>query len=291
MIDKRTITCTNEDNISVIFGRSFSPFVLTDADGIYGVENDVNTSANTMTDGSTYQGTTVKMRNIVLTMHDKDDHQTNRDLLYNLFKPKSYGTLTYKEGTVEREIKYQVEEIQIEQGRSAKATVSLLCPDPFFTGLKDIVVSMAAWSAEFEWIHEFVDGGEEFGKRMDSRLETIDNRAAADNIGITITINANGAVKNPSVTHVENNQHITLGTTAVPFNMIFGDQVTITTETNNKHVYLERGGVKTEINEYLTEDSEFIQLMHGKNSIGYAADEGVDYMTVSIKFRYRYLGV
>lgn len=45
------------------------------------------------------------------------------------------------------------------------------------------------------------------------------------------------------------------------------------------------------INEYLSEGSEFVQLQHGKNTITYTADSGTDYMSVSIFYRLLYLGV
>ena len=46
-----------------------------------------------------------------------------------------------------------------------------------------------------------------------------------------------------------------------------------------------------EINEYLDEESEFIQLMRGENTIGYAADSGDGYLSETVTFRYKYLGV
>ena len=45
------------------------------------------------------------------------------------------------------------------------------------------------------------------------------------------------------------------------------------------------------INEFLAEGSEFIQLQHGKNTITYTADTGTNYMSVSIFYRLLYLGV
>ena len=70
-----------------------------------------------------------------------------------------------------------------------------------------------------------------------------------------------------------------------------GDILRITTGTNEKDVVLVRGETKTSVNEYLDEESEFIQLVHGPNTITYAADAGRDYMNVTIIYRYRYLGV
>ena len=69
-----------------------------------------------------------------------------------------------------------------------------------------------------------------------------------------------------------------------------GDVLTITTAVNNKHIKLKSGGVVTEVNEYMTEDSEFIQLMFGDNNIAYSADVGEEYMVVNIKYAYEYEG-
>ena len=83
----RKITCTNEDNVSVVFTDKFNPWLLESVEGIYENKNNVSTSTNTMTDGSTLQGSTVAMRNIVMTLRDRPDadHQANRSLHYRLF--------------------------------------------------------------------------------------------------------------------------------------------------------------------------------------------------------------
>ncbi len=292
----RKIICSNDDGVSVTFNDTFSPFLLENCDGIYCVTNNVTTSENTAIDGSTYQGSVTKMRNIVLTLRDKPgaDHQYNRNLLYNLFKPKSAGTFTYYEDddADAKIIEYYVETIDIDSVKRARqATVSLLCPDPFFTDPEDLTVTMAGWDALWEFEHEFQDGGEEFGARVAEYLKTIENSTGIEGIGLTITITALGSVTNPSVTHVESGEVIEVGTESNPLELVLGNQVVITTGTNNKHVYLVQDGVQTEINQYLSEDSEFIQLISGTNTIGYFADNGEEYMTVEISYRYKYLGV
>jgi hypothetical protein len=149
---------------------------------------------------------------------------------------------------------------------------------------------MAGWVSAFEFPFEIPQEGLSFGSRVEEKLKTIDNTSAAENIGLTITITANGSIKNPSIYHVEKNEQITVGTADNPFNLVNGDTVIITTGTNDKHAYLVHNGVKTEINAYLSEDSEFIQLQHGFNTIGYSAEAGEEHMTVEISYRYRYLG-
>ena len=245
-----------------------------------------------MVDGSTYQGSTTKQRNIVITAQMERDYQANRDLLYKCFKPKSTGLFTYIEGGETRVIDYKVEGIDIDEaGVVRNFSISLLCPDPFFRDLEDISVSMASWTGLFEWPHEFLEEKEPFAERTAEVLKEIENDSAADNIGITVTLEAEGPVINPAVYHAESGEFIKIGNEARSFSINAGDVVIITTETNNKAVYLVRDGVKQEINEYLDEDSDFIQLQHGTNTIRYTADAGEDYLNVTVSYRFRYLGV
>lgn len=286
----RSITCSNGNGVTVTFGeREPSPFLLVEAEGIYEASNNVTISENTMTDGGAYQGSVAKVRNIVLTVKDAENHVYNRNLLDALFKAGSPGTLIFREDTNERKATYYVESINSTGEYGVRTyTVSLLCPDPFFYAMADRYVLLAAWVENFEFPHEFKVAGEEFGYRSTQKSQNITNENAADGIGMTITITASGAVENPSIIRVESNESITIGSQGNPFEMIAGDVLTITTSDNDKHVYLTSGGVTTEVNQYLTEDSVFIQLMRGNNNIGYRADVGEDAMAVRISYRLKY---
>ena len=281
--------------MEVLFDSTFNPFLLEDCDGIYSVKNTVSVFDNTMTDGGTYQGSVTQMRNIVLTLRDNvnSDHEANRTLLYRLFKPKTKGTFIYHEDkkAESRSIDYYVENIESDGvSRARRYTVSLVCPDPFFVAPRDLVVTLSGWNPLFEFPFEISSDGIEFGTRSEEKLKNIENLSASDNIGLTITVKANGKIKNPTIYHVENGEKIEVGTEANPLSLVSGDEVIITTGTNDKHVYVVHEGKKTEINNYLSEESEFIQLQHGSNTIGYSATVGEEYMAVEIAYRYRYLG-
>ena len=289
----KTVLCKNEDDVQIEF--SYEPeaeFFLISLDGVYSVSNNVTTSANTFTDGSTYQGSTTKQRNIVITAEFDDEYQSRRDFLYKSFKPKSPGTFYYEEGDEKRQIDYYVESIEIdEKGVCRNAVISLICPDQFFKDPADATVSMAGWQPCFEFVHEFTDELEEFGVRVAELVKDIDNDSAADHIGIEVIMEAEGQVTNPILYHLQQDIHIQVGTEAYPLNMEPGDKVRITTGTNEKNVYFIHNGQETKINEYLEEESEFIQLIHGRNTFVYDAAAGVDYLNVTIKYRFRYLGV
>ena len=290
----RKVTCSNNNGSTMIFSTDgFTPFMLAQTDGLYQAENNVSISDNTMTDGGTYQGSVVKKRNIVLTLLDAPANvfnQAHRDALYVLFAEGTKGTLTYEENGSERVIDYYVEKIYKGKLKSRLITVSLLCADPFFYDKDATTVQMANWIADFEFIHEFKAEGEELGHRSGERLVNIVNDTATNNIGMTITLEASSDVTNPRITRVESDTHIQLGSVSYPFEMVNGDVVIITTSTNDKHVYLIRGTEKVEVNEYLTEDSVFIQLMRGNNNIGYTADYGDNYLSVAIQYKMKYEG-
>lgn len=65
----RSINCTNQLGYSINFGEtSISPFVLIDVDGIYNYEYEVTTQDNGNLDGTTFIGSKMKARNIVITV-------------------------------------------------------------------------------------------------------------------------------------------------------------------------------------------------------------------------------
>ena len=163
--------------------------------------------------------------------------------------------------------------------------------DPYFRGSEDIRVVMAAWLAQFEFPHEFLEEGEEFGVRSSSVMSTVENLNGVNGIGMTVRIGATGPVTNPKLYHVEQGDYIAIGTAEHPFSMDAEDKVIIETTTGKKRVRRIRNNVTTTIDEYLDPASEFIQLNTGENTLRYAADEGEIYMTVVISYRMRYLGV
>ena len=238
----------------------------------------VNTSSNTGVDGSVYHSSALKQRNIVLTLKDIGNYVENRAFLNALFEEKTFGELLIRDGS---------------EGINAYRThqVSLICPDPYFYDLYDTSFTMSSFMPSFSFKHAFMAAKEEFGYRQKEKIKVINNELSVDGTGLTIKISCNGSVKNPSITRVEDHAHIYIGTTEKPLNLVAGDVVTVTTESGNKKVTLTHDGTVLSINQYLSEDSTFLQLSRGTNSIGYSADEGVDSMIIGISYRQRYTSV
>lgn len=287
----RIINCTNEDGFSLTFNETgFNPFLLAGIDGIYDSKNNVYVSENSMIDGAVYQGSVAEHRNIVLHLKDLKDFPENRNALNRLFKEKSKGTLVFWEADADpRKIEYYVESLESTENHDVRLhDISLICPDPFFYDIDVSSEEMASWVSAFTFPFSSPSTGFIFGYKDNSRIQTIQNDFAEDNIGITIIMSCLGAVTNPSITHIETNSSIHIGHSGKPLNLVYGDVVTITTATGNKHVTLTHEGVTSEINHFLTEDSVFIQLMRGSNSFGFGADSGVNNLTITIEYTYKY---
>ena len=293
----REIKCTNiTDNVSAIFNDKFSPFLLQDVEGIYTVDVNVFSTDNSLTDGATINGSLVRPRNIVMTLADREKHGQHRNYLYSLFKPKTEGVFEYHEidddFEEKRMIEYVVEKVESDtMGNTRQIVISLFCADPFFSDLSDTVVYMSSWIGQFEFVHEFLAEKEELGVRQNQKLVTIYNESSLDYIGITITMEAEGNVTNPKMYHFESDSYIQIGSTLNPFNMVMGDKIIISTLTNNKNAYLVRNGLRIVINEYIEEGSEYIQLVHGENSLRYSASDGEDNLLVQFSYRNRHQGV
>ena len=311
------VVCTNDKNFSLTFTwDQFNPFHLVALEGIYGIESNVVTSENTTIDGSTYQGATARERNIEIIIEMDADYEQNRKLLYKCFPIKRSGTLAYTENETTKVIEYEVKGIipGTTTGKVRDYTISLICTAPYFKDPSDVEVIMSAWMPNTKFPISLPEEGVVFGYREAELVKTIENESGENNIGIAVIFKADGPVKNPAIYHSENREFIKLGYENHDFILSYGQYVIITTHTGKKNVYLLDGVTQGEIedhkdrygmidwetvislygeaiNEYIDEDSEYIQLQDGTNTITYTADEGIGYLSVSIYYRVSYLGV
>lgn len=285
----RNINCTNQLGYSINFGEtSISPFVLIDVDGIYNYEYNVTTQDNGNIDGSSFIGSKLKERNIVITVVDVDRFAKNRELLDMVFSCD--GVLVYDDGVHKRKINYTVEKVDGTDGTFQKrtTTISLLCTDPHFHDLEDNKIDMSYIDSLFEFPHEFKD--EEISKIVKTQnIEILNNNGTR--ASMTIVMSAIGDVVNPSISLQETGEHMTIGVDGIrDFTLQADHKIMITTEINNCYVFLiNNTGMIYNINQYITADSSFLRLNNGVNHIGYTAKNGVDNLNVSITFKNSYL--
>ena len=288
----RKVTCTNRNGNSIVFGETaFEPFLLAHIDGLYNTKNEVSVLENAVLDGSDYQGSRMKTRNIVLTISDRPEvvyGMKNRDLLRQVFSKGMAGTMVYEEDGEKRCIDYYVE--SIEKGKRALYVISLLCPDPYLYDMEYTNLTFTSVVSRFQFPHQFKAEGEEISIKEVTKTQISIYGQSMTPLGMIFRITAEGDVVNPSIVNIMTSEEFTLGTEERPFRLVRGDVLTITTEDGRKGVTLKRDGVETSVNQHITEDSKFIQINYGDNYFGYKADVGFDNVSLQISYRNRYEG-
>lgn len=178
-----------------------------------------------------------------------------------------------------------MESLEIEEtGIIRAATISLICPDPYFKDNTATHIEMASWESGFEFAVEIPEAGMEFGSRSKETIKVVDNDSTTS-IGIQMTIIAEDTVVNPSIMNVTTGETLKLLCTMLP-----DDEIVITTEQGNIDVVLRRNGKEYDYNYTVDEDNEgYVQLETGRNYINYTADSGGDYMNVNFDFENRYV--
>lgn len=287
----RKITCNNNNGSSIVFGEdAFTPFLLAHVDGLYDTVNEISVIENAILDGSNYQSSRKPTRYVTITVTDKPGMKygmSSRDVLRDVFAKGTKGTLMYEEDGVQRVTDYYVEKVT--PGSNRLYMIYLVCPDPYFYDRYYQRVEMASWIADFEFPHYFKAEGEELGHKMEQFLANIVG-TSPNPVGMIVTLTAGGTVVNPSVVNVTHGVRIALGEEDFPFTMSGGDELTIVTEPGKHDVYLTQNVYKVSVNQYITEDSEFVQIMKGDNYIGVNADSGLQNLSVKIRYRNRYEG-
>ena len=103
--------------------------------------------------------------------------------------------------------------------------------------------------------------------------------------GLRIIFTAGGAVVRPEVMHMG-----TRAKTLLDKTMSAGESIVIDSRYGKKGVYYQSGGEVTAAPLYLMA-GEFITLGLGDNAIRYAAESGVDALSIELVFTPYYLGV
>lgn len=117
-------------------------------DGLDPVKASVNTSPRGAVAGTSYTGSSVPSRNIVLSLGLNPDwdiwtYESLRDLLYLYFMPQKAVRLVFlREDKIPVEIYGIVESVGINHfSKDPEVTVSVVCPDPYFIAVEPTVIT------------------------------------------------------------------------------------------------------------------------------------------------------
>jgi hypothetical protein len=261
-------------------------YTLYRIDGLEPPQADVNRSNNATSDGSTVNSVKVRERNLVLYMTIEGDVETNRINLYKYFPYKKNIELYYKNNTRDVFIEGYVEKVTpayFEQKQIAQ--VSIICPQPYFKALDELVSYFSEVTSLFEFPFSIAESGVELSTITTNVRKSIINTGEVES-GVIIELNAIGTVVNPIIYDVFKRTHI-----ALKFTMEINDKIIINTYQGKKSITLTRDGVTTNAMGYMRPDSTWLTLDVGDNVFTYDSDSGNSDLQITFTTTAMYGGV
>lgn len=280
------LTVENELGDRLTLTQNESRYQIVDIEGLNPPNAVIRRSNVAGADGSKFQSAKLEERNIVITVRINGDVGANRLQLYRYFRIKRYCKLYYKndhrdvyaEGwceTIENNLFTMNQTMQI----------SVVCPDPYFKSVDEIVSDISKVLAGFEFPFAIESTGAEFSTYENERIVNIVNDGNGDT-GITVTLTATGTVTNPTIYNNDTREYFGLN-----FTLALGDVVTVNTKSGEKSVTLLRDGVKTNLINKVTMGSTWLTLASGDNQFTYDVDSGEELLVVVFTHRTRYEAV
>lgn len=274
------------NNGEVLNLTTSSKYTLYKITGLQPPVSMINTSTNATSDGVTENSVRVDKRNIVLYIALEGDIEESRINLYKYFPLKKTITIYFKNGRRDVRIEGKVELIECDLFSNRQvAQISVICPQPYFKAINDIVSYFSEISKLFEFPFSIPASGIEFSAITTNIRKSIINSGDVPS-GLIIDMYAIGTVVNPVIYDVFKRTHIKLMLT-----MEANDRIIINTNQGKKSVTLIRGGVATNVLGYLYPDSTWLTLEAGDNVFTYDTESGTSNLQLTFTSSVLYGGV
>lgn len=259
----------------------------------------INTSTIAMLDGAKFNSSKLDTRNIVITLklNGAGTHvEANRQLLYSFFPTKQWCKFYFKNEYRDVSIEAYVENFECDLfQRGQIAQISLLCPQPYFQSMDEILTDISKVINDFEFPFAFgsvgaTNPGAIILSETDNAIafSTIDSNKVTDVVnnsesetGVLIHINVLGAVNTIKIQNTETGETFT-----IDYSFQENDVITINTYKGSKGITLVREGVTINLFPYMRSGSTFFQLQLGDNFFSYMADDGDKDNLINIVFEY-----
>jgi hypothetical protein len=248
-----------------------SPFTITDIQGLNPPYATINTSQIALIDGSKYNSAKVNPRQINLAFAIEYSAAYNRIQMYKVLKAKQWIRFMYTGDQRDVYIDGYIQSIDIAYFEMKQiVTVSILCPAPFFKEAQIIVNELKNIISAFHFPFASTASPQlVMGYYSNDAGITIENTGDLE-CGLIIELYARSAVSNPKIFN-----YITQDFIGVNYSMQTGDLITIDTRKGEKTATLLRGGVETNIFNYVMKNSTWLQLEAHGSTFVYEVTSGV----------------
>ena len=255
-------------------------YSVINIDGLNPPDAIINSLQRAGHDGSVFNTAFVDNRQIIIDIAINGPACGNRNELFRFFRTARRTRLIYHNDLHDVYIDGWCQNAPVQYfGQKQVFQATLICPDPFWHGLTEVVGQTDGVEALFEEagipFSEYVSGGGAF----------IWNPGNVES-GIIVEITASGAVTNPLVYHVNTDTFFKVTTS-----LQSGDKLIIDTITDEKSVKRIRSGSTTNLIASRAIGSTWLQADPGMNEFTLKADSGVANMTATIRFTTNIEGV
>ena len=280
MIKSITVTNHQGETIDIDLHKPWETgLAVASIDGLHPPNAHINSTELSSMDGSVYNSARVVERNITaqFVLFNKDTIEQARHILYKYFPVKK--PIRFEVHTDERDA-YTIGYVESNTvgifSNMESASISLICPDPYFYSIQDVSTPLNDVVGGFEFPFENPVGTESLTFGELSVTGPVDIVYEGDTpVGIDIDIHATGEVGNLRIYSMTTNQEILIDVTKLAAKtgqgIVAGDNIHICTVTGKKEVTLTRAGVKYNILSCVSRETGWIRLEKGDNIIVYSA--------------------
>lgn len=267
------------------------PFLLAKVDG-------KNVSANIQTSTGNFNGVRVDSVNIkertipiegAIVGMSKIDMERKRAEFIGFLNPSEKFEFIYTNHRWTRKVIGYISSLDFQEeiNRMQKFQIQVLVPFPFWEEPTEVKNTIAAWTKDAYFpLVATKENPIIFGHRVSNIVCTIYNIGDVAT-GMRIRLEALATVENPSVLNIYTREFIKIKKTLEK-----GDVLEISTKVNNKRVeIIKADGSRENVLNWMTFDSEFLQLQKGDNVFRYDAESGIDNLEMSIYYTPAYLGI
>ena len=268
------------------------PYLLSQVEGI-GVSTNISTMSGAF-DGVNITGFNIKEKTIAITgaivSNTKREMQQERAKFISFLNPnKGSFDFVYENDAHKKKLVGNVQRIDFKESvsRLQKFQIQVLAPFPFWQEEIERKKEVALWAKDAYF--PLVATKEKpivFGHRVSNLICNVFNPGDVET-GMRIQLKALATVVNPSVLNIYTHDFIKIMQTLEK-----GDVLEITTYANNKRVVINKAdGTTKNVFNWITLDSEFLQLAVGDNLFRYDAESGLDNLEMTIYYNPATMGV
>ena len=261
-------------------------YSVINIDGLNPPDAIINSLQRAGHDGSVFNTAFVDNRQIIIDIAINGPACGNRNELFRFFRTARRTRLIYHNDLHDVYIDGWCQNAPVQYfGQKQVFQATLICPDPFWHGLTEVIGQTDGVEALFEFPFSIEEAGIPFSEYVSGGGAFIWNPGNVES-GIIVEITASGAVTNPLVYHVNTDTFFKVTTS-----LQSGDKLIIDTITDQKSVKRIRSGSTTNLIASRAIGSTWLQADPGMNEFTLKADSGVANMTATIRFTTNIEGV